>query len=101
MKISEIELITFHLPTRSHGTRWGYGQDGDQQDGVQTITKIVTDDGAEGFSTGGVHSYFYGASAGEIEVVVKLTCPPKTDPTLELEFRNRRKGRYGSQEIHA
>jgi hypothetical protein len=24
-----------------------------------------------------------------------LTCPPKTDPTLELEFWNWRKGRYG------
>ena len=29
-----------------------------------------------------------------------LTCPPKTDPTLELEFWNRRKGRYGTQEVH-
>ncbi len=29
-----------------------------------------------------------------------LTCPPKTDPTLELEFWHRRKGRYGTQEIH-
>jgi hypothetical protein len=29
-----------------------------------------------------------------------VTCPPKTDPTLELEFWNRRKGRYGTQEVH-
>mgnify|MGYP002809491293 CR=1 FL=1 len=29
-----------------------------------------------------------------------LTCPPKTDPTLELEFWKRRKGRYGTQEVH-
>ena len=71
MKISDIELIAFRMPTRSHGTKWGYAQDGDQQDGVQTITKIVTDDGAEGFSTGGAHSYFYGASAAEIDAVVK------------------------------
>ena len=32
--------------------------------------------------------------------VAQMTCPPKTDPTLELEFWNRRKGRYGSQEVH-
>jgi hypothetical protein len=29
-----------------------------------------------------------------------LDLPPKTDPTLELEFWNRRKGRYGTQEVH-
>jgi len=26
--------------------------------------------------------------------------PPKTDPTLELEIWKRRKGRYGTQEVH-
>ena len=31
---------------------------------------------------------------------VQVTCPPKTDPTLELEFWKRRKGRYGTQEVH-
>jgi len=29
-----------------------------------------------------------------------LTCPLNTDPTLELEFWKRRKGRYGTQEVH-
>ncbi len=71
MKITDVELIRFRLPTRSHGTKWGYGQDGEEQDGVQTITRIVTDDGAEGFTTGGVHSYFYGPTPDEIEHVVK------------------------------
>jgi 4,5-DOPA dioxygenase extradiol len=30
----------------------------------------------------------------------EVTCPPRTDPTLELEFWNRRKGRYVTQEVH-
>ncbi len=71
MKITDIELIRFRLPTRSHGTKWGYGSDGEQHDGVQTITRIVTDDGVEGFTTGGVHSYFYGPSPDEITRLVK------------------------------
>jgi L-alanine-DL-glutamate epimerase-like enolase superfamily enzyme len=71
MKITDIELIRFHLPTRSHGTKWGYGADGEVTDGVQAITRISTDDGHEGFTTGGVHSYFYGPSPAEIENLVK------------------------------
>ena len=38
---------------------------------MQRITKIVTDDGTEGFSVGGAHSYFYGATENEIENLVK------------------------------
>jgi L-alanine-DL-glutamate epimerase-like enolase superfamily enzyme len=71
MKITDIELIRFRLPTRGHGTKWGYGRDGEQQDGVQTITRIVTDEGAEGFSTGGVAAYFYGPKPDDIEQIVK------------------------------
>ena len=71
MKIVDVELVEFRLPTFSHGSKWGYGVDGAEHDGVQTLTKIVTDEGVEGYATGGVHSYFYGASADEIEGVVK------------------------------
>ena len=71
MKITDVELIRFRLPKRSHGTKWGYSTDGDPRDGVQSITKIVTGDGAEGLATGGVHSYFYGPTRAEIEDLVK------------------------------
>lgn len=71
MKITDIELISFRVPTRASSTRWGYGVFGEERDGVQRLTKIVTDEGAEGFAVGGDHSYFYGAHPGEIEAVAK------------------------------
>ncbi|NQW18211.1 MAG: enolase [Chloroflexi bacterium] len=71
MKIANIEVISFHLPTRSYGTKWGYGRNGEQHDGVQTITKITTDDGQVGYTSGGVHSYFYGANQAEIDALAK------------------------------
>ncbi len=71
MKIVDVELIRFRLPDFSHGTKWGYRTDVERHDGVQTLTRIVTDTGVEGYATGGVHSYFYGASAEEVEGLVK------------------------------
>ncbi|NQW19129.1 MAG: hypothetical protein HQ477_00165 [Chloroflexi bacterium] len=71
MKIVDVELVQFRMPTYSHGTKWGYAVDGKQLDGIQILTKIVTDEGIEGYATGGVHSYFYGASVDEIERLVK------------------------------
>jgi len=71
LKIIDVELIQFRLPVFSHGTKWGYGTDCEQQDGVQSITKIVTDEGVDGYASGGVHSYFYGAKPEEIEGLVK------------------------------
>lgn len=71
MKITDVELIRFRLPTFSHGTKWGYAVDGAEHDGVQTLTKIVTDEGVEGYAIGGIHSNFYGASEDEIERLVK------------------------------
>ncbi len=71
MKIVDVELIRFRLPTRSHPTRWGYSVPGEVYDGVQSITRVTTDDGAVGYASGGVHSYFYAATADEIEQLVK------------------------------
>jgi L-alanine-DL-glutamate epimerase-like enolase superfamily enzyme len=71
MKITDIQVIEFRLPTRGHGTKWGYGTHGEHRDGVQSVTKVVTDEGATGYSAGGVHSCFYGARPEEVEAVVK------------------------------
>ena len=41
MKITDVELVRFRLPTFSHGTKWGYAVDGAEHDGVQTLTKSL------------------------------------------------------------
>ena len=51
------------------------------------------------FSWGGLGSG-NGLFNNSADVDVDLTCPPKTDPTLELEIWNHRKGRYITQEVH-
>ncbi len=71
MKITDVEVIEFRLPTRYHATKWGYATWGGPHDGVQTITRVVTDSGASGYMTGGVHSYFYGARRAEVGSVIK------------------------------
>ncbi len=54
MKITDVEVIKFKTTTRSRGSRWGYGIWGaDAIDTTQTITKISTDEGAEGYAGGG------------------------------------------------
>ena len=66
MKIADVEVIRFRTATQSRPTRWGYGTplpEGETREVVTTITKIVTDDGAEGYALGG--------DAGVTEAVVK------------------------------
>ena len=70
-KITDVEVISFRMPTSSQGTKWGYGEVSAEHNGVQSITRISTDSGAVGYSTGGVHSYFYGATSAEVESVIK------------------------------
>ena len=72
MKITDIEVISFRIPTRLHPTRWGYMVfDGEEHFGIQRITKISTDEGAVGFVAGGVHGFLHGATKAEVEGVVK------------------------------
>ena len=71
MKIVDVEVISFTVPVRGRRTRWGYGEREGTGEGIQRITKITADDGAEGFSVGGAHSYFYGATPGDVEGLVK------------------------------
>jgi L-alanine-DL-glutamate epimerase-like enolase superfamily enzyme len=71
MKITDVELISFRMLTKHNRTRWGYSIAGEERYGTQTVTKIVTDEGAEGYNVGGVHGYSYGASADEVEGLVK------------------------------
>ena len=71
MRITDIQVIEFRLPTRGHGTKWGYGTYDEVHDGLQTITKVVTDEGTAGYTTGGAHSYFYGARLAEVDAVAK------------------------------
>ncbi len=70
MKIADIEVVPFRVPIKSHPTRWGYGQVGEEHYGTQRILKITTDEGAEGFNMGGV-DYYHGATRDEVERVVK------------------------------
>ena len=53
MKITDVEVIEFKVPTRSRRTRWGYGEWGGHYEDTQTLTKITADSGAEGYSLGG------------------------------------------------
>jgi L-alanine-DL-glutamate epimerase-like enolase superfamily enzyme len=53
VKISNIEVIRFRTTTQHHPTKWGYGRWGEVRDTTETITKISTDDGAEGYMLGG------------------------------------------------
>ena len=53
MRITDVEVISFRIPTRQHATRWSYSVfDGEQHFGIQRVTKISTDDGAVGFAAG-------------------------------------------------
>jgi len=77
MKIVDIQVISFRVPVRGKRTRWGYverpqqGEPIPPSEGIQRITRIVTDSGAEGFAVGGAHSYFYAATPTDVERFVK------------------------------
>ena len=70
MKITNVEAISFMVKTRAHRTRWGYGEPGEERDEVQRILKIETDEGTEGYFTGG-NPYFVSPSPEVIEQLVK------------------------------
>lgn len=70
MKITNVEAISFVTKSRAHPTKWGYGVWSEERDEVQRILKISTDEGAEGFFTGG-NAYFVPPSPDVIEHVVK------------------------------
>ncbi len=56
MKITDIEVIEFKVVSvgaRKRRSRWGYRIVEDEVETIQTITKISTDEGAEGYMLGG------------------------------------------------
>lgn len=53
MKITDVDVLKFLDTTRTHSSKWGYGVYGDPVDTTQTITRISTDEGVEGFMLGG------------------------------------------------
>ena len=56
MKISDIEVIEFRYRTRRRPSKWGYGfgtWEDEEYETTSTITKISTDEGAEGYMTAG------------------------------------------------
>ena len=70
MKITDVKVISFKARTRSRPTRWGYGEPGEERDEIQRVLKIETDEGAEGYFTGG-NTYFVPPPAEVIEQLVK------------------------------
>jgi L-alanine-DL-glutamate epimerase-like enolase superfamily enzyme len=71
VKITEIELITFTVTRSGRRTKWGYGEPGPERQVPHSITRIATDDGAEGFSEQGWPGYFYTPRQDEIDGLVK------------------------------
>jgi L-alanine-DL-glutamate epimerase-like enolase superfamily enzyme len=53
MKITDIQVIYFKTPSRTRPTKWGYYYWADEHESVSSITKIVTDEGIEGYNLGG------------------------------------------------
>ena len=56
MKIVDVEVIAFRTTTQSKPSRWGYGEplpEGETRPAVTTITRVSTDQGAEGYALGG------------------------------------------------
>ena len=49
MKIADVEIIPFHVPRQLYHN----GQVWPETPGVQTLTRLVTDEGAEGYFLGG------------------------------------------------
>lgn len=53
MKITNVDVLKFRDVSRTLPTRWGYGVSGEPYDTTQTLTRISTDEGIEGFMLGG------------------------------------------------
>lgn len=53
MRITDIQVIYFKIPSRIRPTKWGYYYWADEHESVASITKIVTDEGVEGYNLGG------------------------------------------------
>jgi len=53
VKITDIQVIRFRTRSDGYPTRWGYYRFGEEHDAVSTITKIMTDEGIEGYNIGG------------------------------------------------
>ena len=70
MKITDVKVISFKARTRSHPTRWGYGEPGEERGEIQRVLKIETDEGAEGYFTGG-NTYFVPPPPEVVEQLVK------------------------------
>lgn len=72
MKITDIEVISFQTWSNNVSTRWGYGEWLDKpQQTTQSITRIITDEGVDGYNTGGMGAYFSSATTEEVEGMVK------------------------------
>ncbi|NLV74844.1 MAG: enolase [Chloroflexi bacterium] len=53
MRIADIQVIRFRTTSRTYPTKYGYYYWGDEHPVVSSITKIITDDGLEGYNLGG------------------------------------------------
>lgn len=53
MKITDIEVVHFWSTSRVWPTKWGYYTWGEEHPVVSSITKIITDEGIEGYNLGG------------------------------------------------
>jgi L-alanine-DL-glutamate epimerase-like enolase superfamily enzyme len=53
MKIADIQVIYFRTRSRVRPTKWGYYYWADEHESISSITKIVTDEGIEGYNLGG------------------------------------------------
>ncbi len=59
MRITDVDVIEFRVPTQHQVSRWSYGHplpEGETSESTATLTKISTDDGAEGYALGGDRS---------------------------------------------
>ena len=55
MRITEVETIAFNIPAETTPTRWGYSVwGGPPHETTMRILRLGTDEGAEGFSVGGM-----------------------------------------------
>ena len=71
MKVTDIQTITFRTPSTGHGTKWGYGVQGELHDAPVSILRIDTDDGAVGYSAGGYSAYFQAPPQATVDALVK------------------------------